>query len=310
VFELLSRIWTNSVLRVSDIEQIAGRFNAALAQAYVICMDEALFVGDRKSQDKMKSLITEPVISVEQKHQPQHSIESYHRYFSASNHEHFAQIENDDRRYFLLTVSSCHQQHSLYFSQLFKAIASDDVIAAFMHVLTNIDLRRFNPRAAPKTVAHSEQRMLSLTRFERYWYHALWAGELGDFSDCTRQWEAEEFISSQKLALAATKFDPNTSRYKPVTTQEVSKCLTRLCPSAKYDRRPPDWSGRSLRGYALPTLSVARREFELAKGVKVDWNDHGAPSDDTLPLKARLSGNRKPDEGGGFKEFARRTRHF
>jgi phage/plasmid-associated DNA primase len=104
LFALLSRIWAHSVLRVSDIEQIAGRFNAALANAYVVCMDEALFVGDRKSQDKMKSLITEPIISIEQKHQPQHSIESYHRYFAASNHDHFAQIENDDRRYFILPV--------------------------------------------------------------------------------------------------------------------------------------------------------------------------------------------------------------
>jgi hypothetical protein len=310
LFELLSRIWTHSVLRVSDIEQIAGRFNASLAHAYVVCMDEALFVGDRKSQDKMKSLITEPIISIEQKHQPQHSIESYHRYFAASNHDHFAQIENDDRRYFILKVSSKYQQDNDYFTKLFSAIASDSVIEAFMHVLNNIDLTNFNPRQAPKTCAHAEQRTLSLTRFEKYWYHALWSGELPSSIDYIQEWDCEMFIPTDKLALAATKFDPGSSRYKSITPQEVARELSRLCPSASSTRKSQGYRGIQSRGYDLPTLSVARHEFEVAKGFKVDWGEDSGLSGQTLPLKARLSGSRRANEGAGFKEFARQTRQF
>jgi hypothetical protein len=310
VFELLSRIWTNSVLRVSDIEQIAGRFNAALANAYVVCMDEALFVGDRKSQDKMKSLITEPIISIEQKHQPQHSIESYHRYFAASNHDHFAQIENDDRRYFILPVSSAYQQNNEYFTEVFKAMESDSVIEAFMHTLASIDLKKFNPRSAPKTDAHTEQRMLSLSRFEKYWYHALWSAELPDFCDYTQEWDSEMFITTDKLALAATKFDPGSSRYKSITPQEVAREIKRLCPSAKPTRKSISIRSSQSRGYDFPALSVARQEYETAKGFKVDWDDEQALPCQILPLKARLSGSRRANEGEAFKEFARRTRHF
>ena len=310
LFALLSRIWAHSVLRVSDIEQIAGRFNAALANAYVVCMDEALFVGDRKSQDKMKSLITEPIISIEQKHQPQHSIESYHRYFAASNHDHFAQIENDDRRYFILPVSSAYQQNNEYFTELFKAMESDSVIEAFMHTLASIDLKKFNPRSAPKTDAHTEQRMLSLSRFEKYWYHALWSGELPDFCDYTQEWDSEVFITTDKLALAATKFDPSSSRYKSITPQEVAREIKRLCPSAKPTRKSISIRSSQSRGYDFPALSVARQEFETAKGFKVDWDDEQALPSQILPLKARLSGSRRANEGAGFKEFARRTRHF
>jgi len=306
LFELLARIWTHSVLRVSDIEQITGRFNAALANAYVVCMDEALFVGDRKSQDKMKSLITEPVISIEQKHQPQHTIESYHRYFAASNHDHFAQIENDDRRYFILPVSSAYQQNNKYFSELFRAIASDSAIEAFMHVLANINLRDFNPRSAPKTSAHAEQRLMSLSRFERYWFHTLWIGILpGDFYS-TASWRKSTFISTEKLISEAGKFDPATTRFRPITSQDLSKELTRLCPSAEPSRE----SGCGRRGYQLPPLTTARQEFETAKGFKVDWGENGASPDQTLPVKARLSGSRRANEGAGFKEFARRTRQL
>jgi len=307
LFELLARIWTHSVLRVSDIEQITGRFNAALANAYVVCMDEALFVGDRKSQDKMKSLITEPVISIEQKHQPQHTIESYHRYFAASNHDHFAQIENDDRRYFILPVSSAYQQNNKYFSELFRAIASDSAIEAVMHVLANINLRDFNPRSAPKTSAHAEQRLMSLFRFERYWFHTLEIGMLPTgYLSSSENWCDETFVRTERLIVEAGRIDSSTSRFRPITAQELAKELKKLCPSAAQDREYGD--GR--RGYTLPSLSVARQEFETVKGFKVDWGENGASPDQTLPVKARLSGRRRANEGAGFKEFARRTRQF
>ncbi len=310
LFELLSRIWNHSVLRVSDIEQIAGRFNASLANAYVVCMDEAIFVGDRKSQDKMKSLITEPIISIEQKHQPQYSIESYHRYFAASNHDHFAQIENDDRRYFILPVSSAYQQNSTYFKELFRAMASDSVIEAFMHVLANINLKDFNPRLAPKTSAHVEQRVLSLSRFEKYWHHILWSGELPDFDTYARPWDSETFISSDKLASSATRFDPGSSRYKSITPQEVARELSRLCPSARPTRKSLSIRGTQCRGYDLPTLNAARQEFEVVKGFKVDWGEDCGLSGQTLPVKARLSGSRRANEGASFERFARQTRRF
>ena len=68
-FEILKRIWPRSTLLVSDIQQVVGQFNASLERNYVIIMDEALFSGDRRSQDRMKSLITEKSCHVEQKYQ-------------------------------------------------------------------------------------------------------------------------------------------------------------------------------------------------------------------------------------------------
>ena len=47
-FQILQRIWSRTSLLVSDIDQIVGRFNAALEHNYVIIMDEAMFSGDRK----------------------------------------------------------------------------------------------------------------------------------------------------------------------------------------------------------------------------------------------------------------------
>ncbi|MCX7253110.1 MAG: DUF5906 domain-containing protein, partial [Burkholderiales bacterium] len=61
-------------LLVSDIQQVVGQFNGALERHYVVIMDEALFSGDRKSQDRMKPLITEKTCHIEQKYQPARTI--------------------------------------------------------------------------------------------------------------------------------------------------------------------------------------------------------------------------------------------
>ena len=149
-FQLLGRIWRNSVLQVTDIERVTGRFNAALGQNYVVVMDEALFAGDRRAQDRIKSLITEPIISIEEKHQPQRIIDSFHRFFAASNHEHFVQVDGDDRRYFILEVSDEMAQNEVYFKRLFAAIASDDAVAAFMYTLTRLTSMGLTPESLPR----------------------------------------------------------------------------------------------------------------------------------------------------------------
>ena len=47
-FKLLSAIWPNTTLQVADVNHVVSNFNAAIERNYVLCMDEALFVGDKK----------------------------------------------------------------------------------------------------------------------------------------------------------------------------------------------------------------------------------------------------------------------
>ena len=58
-FRILHRIWSRTTLIVSDVNAIVGDFNAALERNFVVCMDEALFSGDKKSIERMKSLVTD-----------------------------------------------------------------------------------------------------------------------------------------------------------------------------------------------------------------------------------------------------------
>ena len=140
-FRILRAIWGRTALQVSDIQEVIGHFNAVLERNFIVFMNEAIFSGDKKALDRLKSLITEPACRVEQKYQPARTIDSYHRFFAASNHDHFARVEQDDRRFVFLRVPDGAKGNHQFFSQLSNAIDDPAVIDALVYELMNCERR-------------------------------------------------------------------------------------------------------------------------------------------------------------------------
>jgi hypothetical protein len=277
-FKLLRAIWSRTTLQVTDVDQVVGRFNACLERNYVVCMDEALFAGDRKATDRLKSLVTEPHINIEQKYQPARCIESIHRFFAASNHSHFAQVDSDDRRFVFLRVSNAHQKDSTYFGRLATAINDPTVIGAFVHHLAKIDLTSFDIRNKPQTNEHLEQKLKSLQGFDRYWYEVLVTGDFDAGQDhyyVNPSWSEATFIPTESLIRHYKTFNKNAQRYQTIQSTEVIAAVKRLCPSAELGRKVSQHGSDSKaqkRGLQLPDLATARSEFEAAIGGSIEWH--------------------------------------
>jgi hypothetical protein len=268
-FQILQRIWQRTSLLVSDIQQVVGQFNAALERNFVILMDEALFSGDRKSQERMKSFVTEKTLQIEQKHQPSRTINSVHRFFASSNHRQFSHVEADDRRLLFLRVSDQYQANHDYFTTLTQSINDDAIIAAMVHDLLTLDLKGFNIRERPITSEHGLQKILSLQGFDRYWYEVL-MNECFDTRDGMHDaWSEPRFISTKSISIKYREFDNRSQRFAPILSKEIADAIKRLCPSAKPDRK--SLNNSQARGHDLPDLTVARQEFEAAYKCKVDW---------------------------------------
>lgn len=276
-YRILERIWSRTLLQVSDVGEVVGQFNAALERNYVVCMDEALFHGDKKSIEKLKSLITEPKCRIEQKYQPSRTIDSYHRLFASSNHNHFAQVDKDDRRFLFIRVSSVHKQDPLYFDAVTEALEEKDVIAAMMYDLMNLDLTGFNVRKRPITEEHLSQRLQSLSGFERFWFEVLQAGGFSMRWDGILQrrgftaWNQAIFISTESLIEAYKEYDKNATKYQPLQSQQLSSIIKTICPTANPTRQTN--LGKQERGYQLPDLVTARAEFEKNLGTSVKWEN-------------------------------------
>ena len=273
-FSLLHALWSRTTLLVSDVSHVIGSFNAGIERNYVLCMDEALFAGDKKTTERLKSFVTERQVTIEQKYQPRRNIESFHRMFSSSNHAHFAQVDADERRFLFMEVSDAYQGDFAYWEDVHAAIANQDVISAMVHDLQSLDLSMFNVRARPKTNAHTDQKLRSLSGFDRYWFEVLGSGEFDDQTllDATEPWSTPCFISTDKLKGGWKSYEKGQRLFGGRQEREMHAAMRRLCPSAKLGRHQSKLNGQK-RGYSLPSLTVARAEFAKAIGGEVHWDD-------------------------------------
>lgn len=274
-YKFLLAIWQQTTLMVSDVNHVIGQFNAAIERNYVIYMDEALFAGDKKAIDRLKSFLTEPAVTIEQKHQPRRTISSYHRFFAASNHSHFAQVDADDRRFVFFRVSKRRHEDFDYWAQLNEALEDPAIISAAVHDLMNYNLTNYNVRQRPKTPELIRQKLKSLSNFDRYWLEVLQTGEFGSgaYPDPTGTWSGPCFLSTESMMDAWKNYERGQRLYAPQQESEIHEALKRLCPSAEPDRKKI----RNLpqkRGFQLPALPVARAEFERSVGGAVEWHDH------------------------------------
>lgn len=270
--KLLQAIWP-ATLVVSDIDHIIGGFNSALERSFIVCMDEALFAGQKKAMDRLKSFITEPTVTVERKFQDRRTIDSVHRFFATSNHSHFGNIPLDDRRFVFFRVSEKYKRDHNYFQKFNDALKDSSQLPAIVHFLNGLDLTNFNVREKPETTELLRQKLKSLDGFSRYWYEVLNRGffdvapMLGTSLD---RWEDAQFIASEKLCEHFGVFQKGSrQQYQPIQINDISLGMKEWCPIAENVRKTHN--NFRTRGYQLPALIEAREEFERMIGGKIEW---------------------------------------
>ena len=281
-FELLLTIWQKTALLVSSIDQVLGRFNGILERNFIVMLDEALFSGDKKAAEKLKSLVTEERLLIENKYESQKSITSFHRFFAASNKSHFLNVDADDRRLLFLRVSEFKAQNVTYYANIRDAFKNKEIMGAFLQNLITRDISKFNYRERPKTLEHTVQKIQSLHGFERWWYE-----ELTNPFGVTAWVEGQmDFISSQSLINAYKDSDRNSERYASIQLNQISAILKKVCPSIQHIR--VSISNKSMRGYKMPKIEIARKEFCRYIGSEIDWQDPMTSPMDTLELNYAL----------------------
>lgn len=258
---ILQRIWSSTFLQIHNIDAVTGSFNAALERNFIVFMDEALFVGDRRASDALKSLVTEPVIHINEKHQPARQMQSFHRFFAATNADHFKNTEYDDRRDFVLRVSESHKGDHAYWKAIYNEIENGGV-EALVHDLLTMDISNFNVRSKPSTQALIDQKLQSLDPIPRWWHDCLLNGEFVEDD----KWP--DFISTSDIIVSVIEFIGGKILRRP-TPIDVNKAMNKLCPSAQKKQLQEHYQKK--RGFTLPSLEQARREFEAYIDGAINW---------------------------------------
>ena len=251
-------------LGVSDLRHVFGKHNDVLERIYLIFFDE--FSGNAKIADALKSLVTETHVAVEPKNQPVRQIQSFHRLILASNAGHVKHTDRDDRRDFVLRVSDRHQGDAAYWNALYAEIDGDGT-AAFMHELLQRNISGVNIRQRPITKALQEQKLLSLDAIGEWWLDRLHAGYIRDPESGWSDFEPSDDLRPM------IEEHTGVQSHRRLSLQIIVRRLTQMCPSIRKAQRAVIPGAVRRRGLELPSLEVARKEFEAYIRHPVDWED-------------------------------------
>jgi hypothetical protein len=259
LFELIRKMFSYTTVQLNQVGHVVTGFNAILERSYIVLLDEAIFHSDFKSIEAMKSLITEPQITIEEKRQPRRTIQSHHRFIAATNSSHFAKTEKDDRRmiYFRLNESKVNDMG--YWESVRNAINGPESQALAYHLI-NRDISSFNPRIRPDVDELVKQKLLSLQGFERFLYEVLTNEKIG-----FKEWKVDDFISTEHFINQYDEFRKGAARYNTIQAREIRNTMEKVLPSVRYGRDKK-------RGYELCHIDQARKDFERYMGGAIDWS--------------------------------------
>ncbi|MDI1309398.1 MAG: DUF5906 domain-containing protein [Methylotenera sp.] len=263
--KLFGGLFADHFLHLQTAAAITGDFNQSLESSFNLFVDEAVVNNDRKAANVLKAIETEHRLHVNPKFQASRQIESYHRIIYASNNEHAAYVEFDDRRKVALHVSSAHKGDWDYWDRLDKQIDNGG-LEAFAHALLNTDISQFQVRNKPNTGELLKQKIASLDDFSRWWFDRLSMGAQTKF---TNDWE--NFASTASLHGDYLDFHKlQNVRGKTPSIQEFVDKLKLICPKVTPTQQGSGHSRK--RGFTFPPLPDARVAFEKRLGGSISWD--------------------------------------
>jgi hypothetical protein len=136
---------------------------------------EPFFAGDRAHVGVLKSLITEPTLTIEAKHQNAVQMTNFVHLMMASNEDWVVPASLEARRFLVLEVSPARANDHAYFAELDREMKNGGY-EAMLHDLLAHDLSTFNHPLAPNTDALQEQKKLSLPTAEEWSRETLHRG--------------------------------------------------------------------------------------------------------------------------------------
>lgn len=280
------KLFGRHYMHISNSGHLVGNFNSHLRDLVVLFADEAFYAGDKKHESILKTLVTESQMAIEAKGIDVEMAPSCIHLIMASNDLHVIPAGGDERRFFVVDVGDEHKQDTAYFKKIVVQMEGtkdknsnykNQGYCALLHFLKTYDLTNYNVHMVPNTLALREQKLLSLSTVEEWWYQKLMSGTTlrngdGWKTELPIQYLVDDYISEVK------RF--NVSNRGSATA--MGRFLNRVCPGIKTSSRVADveleeghWSRsvtRRTRYYSLPTLEKARAFWENSYGT-TEWED-------------------------------------
>lgn len=274
---IFGRLFGRHFLHVANPSHLVGNFNAHLRDVITLFADEAFFAGDKRHESVLKMLVTEDSIPIEAKGVDVETYPNYVHLIMASNDPHVIRATGDERRYFVLDMGEGRKQDKKYFKDMLAQMESGGY-EALLYFLQSVDLTDFQVRDVPETDALQEQKLLSMSIDEEWWYRKLQNGRILDHD---AKWERN--VLCDAVTHDFTSYAEKWKFSRRGNETALGRFLSRVCPHiTKSQRRTlveePDEHGRPRRvakrsyHYDFGTLDQCREAWSKIYG-KIEWMD-------------------------------------
>lgn len=279
-------------LAISNAKHLVSNFNGHLRDAIFLFADEAFFAGDKAHVGVLKSIITEPYLTVEAKFQNATQMPNFLHIMMASNEEWVIPASVDARRFFVLEVSEEAKNNHAYFAEIIGQLEAGGY-AAMLHDLLNYDLSAFNVRDVPRTDGLANQQKLSLGVPEQWWRDCLERGYIYEsklgLEDVFQTWFTR--ASTEILYKSYMEFSKSRRERNPMSREALGRFMARFGATGKQIRNIAtgehltdvmnSFGGTSrvakpvipprANGYILDNLDESRAHFCQTLGLKINW---------------------------------------
>jgi hypothetical protein len=287
----MTRMLGQHGLAISNSKHLTGNFNAHLRDCVFLFADEAFYAGDPSHVGVLKSIITEPYLTIEAKYQNAVQMPNFLHLMMASNEEWVVPAALDARRFFVLEVSGAHANDHDWFGAIWQEMEAGGY-EAMLHDLLHHDLTGFNVRRVPDTDGLQEQRKLSLGTSEAWWLDVLHRGyvfksKLG-LESFFGEWHAA--MTTEMLFGSYSEFAKGRNERHPMNREAFGKFMVKM--GAKPVKPRNAVTGERIAdvqttfgttrkaelvkqeratGYSIGVLMQARRVFGTATGLSPAW---------------------------------------
>ena len=151
-----------------------GKFNGLMLNSYFVNLNEISIKDSHEAEGRIKGLITDDDLTVNQKGKDQIIIQSYHRWFITTNNENGAsKTHSKDRRNMIIRSSDELIGNKAYFDKLYEMIDDPNFIATYYNYLKHMDISDFNIRSIPYTEYQQDLQELSVSPLELFIIHII-----------------------------------------------------------------------------------------------------------------------------------------
>ncbi|MBP7074564.1 MAG: hypothetical protein KBA81_04175 [Rhabdochlamydiaceae bacterium] len=252
--EYFGKLFGPYFLTVTCLEHITGKFNNHLKYAYLVHANEALYGGNSKEIGALKAFITDPTIIIEGKGRDAIPVDNCRHLIVSSNEDWAVPMDLDDRRFFVLNVSSHRKEDIDYFHKLHEQMDSAG-LSALLFDLLNEDLSNFDPRKMPPNDFGFDMKMKAASSVEKYIFESLKEGKFNLTTSAPGQWcphSCENIYDYYKVWC-------ENEDLRTVPSSEFGKRLKKLLSVEKTRR---SIGGLRERWYEFPSLEESRKTFE------------------------------------------------